>query len=426
MSDAAASGLPIPLEQIPQEIRRFEDPASPPRLRMMAARSLVPLGPGHLVTALFLLCYDQDGQVAQAAQESLAQIPDVVLRPALGENLPAAVLDYLARALAGSAEYLEILVLNKAVPDETIAWLAQQVDAALLEIIANNQERLLRAPGIIEALYFNSRTPQSTVDRVIDFAVRSRLDLSGIPVFREAAAALGYTHLDDGPAATAVSAHVAEPVVPLPGYTPALGATPREEDDYFSRVLGESTEVAEQEEGLGLDYDLGIEGLEGYSPKEEAERAQKSESASARATQIYHMRASQKIRLALLGSAMDRAILVRDPQRIIALAAIKSPKVNSQEVEHYATNAAVHVDVIRYIANRREWTKSYRIKLSLVQNPKTPPGPALAFLKFLRRSDLKSLSQNRNIPEVVASTARNMLKSQLQEKKERGERTGED
>ncbi|MBM4319731.1 MAG: hypothetical protein FJ125_07175 [Deltaproteobacteria bacterium] len=453
MSDAAAHALPIPLEQLPPEIHRFVDPASPTRLRLMAARSLVPLGAGQLITLLYVLCYDADPEVVGEAQSSLAKIPDEVLRPALRDALPPAVLDYLARALAQSPSHLEPLLLNRSLPHETVAWLAGTLTSQeLIELIANNQDRLLRYPKIIETLYFNPRARQSTMDRVLDFAIRSGLDLSGIPAYKELAVALGYGHLYADEVLPGMhDRHAAEEqqedAALEEELRAQLGASPAEEDGSFAELLLEASEESleeesEQEEIFGLEgYEFSkekkkkkkspnemlqlaqtIQGLEGYSFGDERGGGDDDEEGGDRASKIGNMRASQKIRLALLGSASDRSVLIRDPQKIVALSVIKSPKVTPREVEFYAGSPSVNSDVIRYIAYSRDWVKDYRVKVKLIFNPKCPIGQAVSFLKFLRRGDLKAVSVSRNLPEAIVSAARGMMRAQAQAEAKAGKK----
>ena len=424
MSDTPTLPLPVPIEEIPQEVVRFVGAEAPTPMRMMAARALVPLGPGHLITVLYLLCFDPDPQVVQAAQGSLGAIPDEVLRPSLSEPLPGAVLDYLARALSQSPAHLEVLLLNRRLLDETVLWLASVVGDRELEIIAGNQERLLRSPKIIEALYYNPKTRQSTLDRIIEMAVRGGIRLTGIPAFREIAAALGYRLTEEGAQETApqaaLDAAVASFAAELSGEE--IGPSPREQDKAFGDLLLAQYAGALEEEAAGGKAKQGLTGnvLGGYTDVAAAEGgalgAQKGDAQAHAQTEkkspeYQKMTAAQKIRLALLGNVSDRSQLVRDPKRLVAMAAIKSPKVQPNEVEGYAANAAIHGDVLRYIAANREWTRNYRLKLLLVQNPKCPTGNALGFLKHLRQSDLKSLSVNRNIPAVITSTARNLLRA---------------
>ncbi len=121
------------------------------------------------------------------------------------------------------------------------------------------------------------------------------------------------------------------------------------------------------------------------------------------------MTASEKIRMALLGTAAHRSLLVRDSNRVVAMAAIKCPSVTENEVDAYTRNRSLPEDVIRYIANNREMTKSYRVKRNLVENPKTPLPKAMTFLVYLRQNDLKSIGMSKNVPQAIAAAARQQL-----------------
>lgn len=451
MSDGQPSPLPVPLDQLAPEVLRVVGPEAPAPMRMMAARALSPLRPGHLLTALFVLCYDSESGIAAAAQESIGRLPDEILRPALAEPLPPAVVDYLARALANSPEHLEVVALNRTLPDETAAWLAQGRQARVLEIIANNQQRLLRHPAIIEALYLNRATPPSIVDRVMELAVRNGLRLTAIPAYRELAAALGYalTAEDTQDAAetraeleaAAALKQAAAAQAPGPGAAPSTltGLEPlpeAEEEGLPAWVLelgfGEAGGDAPAPPAAGFRGGVDPEAGTGYSDDEflalledpnrvepAPDRKQSSDDADSKPggkTDYVKLSASQKVRLAVLGNGEDRAHLVRDPKRLVAMAAIKSPKVNVSEVEQYAANASIHGDVVRYIAGNREWTRSYRVKQALILNPKCPLHDSIAFIKYLRAGDLKSIAVNKNVPEAVGAAARAMMRARQGDK----------
>jgi hypothetical protein len=85
---------------------------------------------------------------------------------------------------------LEKILARGDVPAESVAELAKHGDEAVTELIATNEDRLLKHPSIIECLYMNRHTRMSTADRLIDLASRNGVHLSGIPAFREAAMAL--------------------------------------------------------------------------------------------------------------------------------------------------------------------------------------------------------------------------------------------
>ena len=67
--------------------------------------------------------------------------------------------------------------------------------------------------------------------------------------------------------------------------------------------------------------------------------------------------------------------------------------------------ANVSDEILRMIGFSRAWTKSYAVVHALVRNPKTPVAMSMNFLQRLNERDLKVLSTNRNVPEVVRVTA---------------------
>jgi hypothetical protein len=106
------------------------------------------------------------------------------------------------------------------------------------------------------------------------------------------------------------------------------------------------------------------------------------------------------------GSREERAILIRDPNKLISTAVLSSPKLTDSEVESYAKNAAVSEEVLRIIGNNRGWVKNYLIAAALTKNPKTPLAMSLTLLNRLNDREVKSLSIDRNIPEPLRLAAK--------------------
>lgn len=122
--------------------------------------------------------------------------------------------------------------------------------------------------------------------------------------------------------------------------------------------------------------------------------------------QLQGMTVPQKIKAAMKGSREVRALLVRDPNRIVAAAVLSSPKLSDQEVESFARMANVSEDVLRVIGQNRSWTKSYAVVAALVKNPKTPVAVSLTLLPRLNDRDLRALAIDRNVPEPLRLAAR--------------------
>jgi hypothetical protein len=125
--------------------------------------------------------------------------------------------------------------------------------------------------------------------------------------------------------------------------------------------------------------------------------------------QLQKMTVSQKIRRAMLGTAGDRLLLVRDVNKLVAQAAIKSPALQESEVVRISASRNVGEDVLRTIALDREWTRSHQVKLNLVQNPRTPFAFAAKLIVHLREHELKALARSKNVTGAVATAARQQL-----------------
>jgi hypothetical protein len=117
----------------------------------------------------------------------------------------------------------------------------------------------------------------------------------------------------------------------------------------------------------------------------------------------------QKVSLTAKGNKEVRMILSRDPSSLVARAVVNSPRISESDVIAYTGSSLTSEEVLRGIADNREWAKSGRVKLLLVSNPRTPPAIAMRFLGHLPLSDLGILSRNRNIPTIVRREAKRQL-----------------
>ncbi|MGZ3406372.1 MAG: hypothetical protein ACXVAN_08000, partial [Polyangia bacterium] len=103
------------------------------------------------------------------------------------------------------------------------------------------------------------------------------------------------------------------------------------------------------------------------------------------------------------------SVLIRDTNRQVAMAAIRSPAVNDMEVLRHANNRGLDDEIVRYIANKRQWVRLYGVKVALCNNPKCPLPIAMRFLPHLNVRDLKALSRSKGIPSALCTAAKQML-----------------
>lgn len=114
----------------------------------------------------------------------------------------------------------------------------------------------------------------------------------------------------------------------------------------------------------------------------------------------------ERLKAAMKGTREMRAILIRDPNKLIAASVLSSPKVSIPEVESFARMQNVSEDVLRIIAGNRAWLKSYGVVLALTKNPKTPLSMSMSLMARLTSKDLQKLAVDRNVPEALRISAR--------------------
>jgi hypothetical protein len=386
---ALASGA-LALEELSEPLRKVFAPGAPAPLRMMAARGLAPMGPADLVTALYQLSLDGDPNVAGAAEKTAGGLPDRILSAALPGALDARVLDWFARKLLLKPALLELIVLNIATDDDTFVHLAGSCAERELELIAANEQRTLRHPPIIEALYFNKQARMSTVDRLIELAVRNGVRIEGIPQFDAAAEAI---QAQGPPVFNGQDFEIDSQ------FQAAVVAT----DDLDRRI---QSHAAEGEEKLLEEADKLLSDEQKLESDQELKKRR-----------IQDLPLTAKIRLATIGNASARLVLVKDTNKVVAMAAVHSPALSDLEAEAISQSRQVSREVLGVLARNKSFLKQYRVKLNLAFNPKTPLDVTLKIISHLHEGDVKKLAKSKNVPAQVMTVARRLV--EVREKKGR-------
>jgi hypothetical protein len=344
--------------------------------KLMAVRGMAPMRPVEFLIAVYQLSFDADAGVKSGAEAAPANLPDKIVLGPLGDPLPAQVLHFFAERLPVTRhQAIEKILFNQATADETFVLLGKRLDEGGLEIIFQNEVRLLRCPALVEALYFNKHARMSSVSRALELCARHGVRLDGIPAYAEMATAI-----------------MADP----------NAAAPSAADDAFAAVLTESSTPTP------ILAEAGPDRVKDTADEAEPESKRK---ASASFIKFDELKIFEKIRLATIGNAYCRQVLIRDSNRLVAMSVVRSPAITDGEIVAAAANRAVCDDVIRFISNSREHTKDYAVKQALVNNPKCPLASSLRLLNFLRPDDLKAVSRSRNIPGALATAAKKLLQT---------------
>lgn len=125
--------------------------------------------------------------------------------------------------------------------------------------------------------------------------------------------------------------------------------------------------------------------------------------------QLSSLSVLDRMKLAMKGTREQRAVLIRDSNKLVSAAVLSSPKVNEAEIEAFTKMGNCSEDVMRIIGQNRAWTKNYGIVLGLCKHPKTPPAIAMSFVQRLHEKDLKALTTDRNAKEGLRLLAKKML-----------------
>ncbi len=330
----------------------IENGQAPRRILEFAARGFVPLSPAELVRAVGSMLAQGDAELSPLCEETFRTFDVSSLLGAV--QMPEARPEQLDAIALRTHErrVLEGVLQHRSVSNSTLVWLARRVEADLQDVLITNQARLLAAPEIVESLFEN---PDLSTD------IRRRADEFLEEFFLK-------KERDRGePVAEAVE--IEEPVSPVPAADAAAtagGAAPADEEVSKDVVV-----------------------------------------------RLTSLTVSQRIRVAFRGTREERLFLVRDPNRLVSTAVLKSPKTNEADAEAIANMKSVSEDVLRAVAQRREWMKKYALMSAIVRNPRSPIDVTLPLVLRLSQRDQTALSTDRNVPEAVRVTARRIVQRRM-------------
>lgn len=350
-------------------VEQFRKGAVPLELRLMAAQGALPLKPVDFFDLLLLLLSDRAEQVVQAAQATLRNAPSNDLLPLVNDRQsPVEVLGWVLVHRPESG-LREAVLQNPSTSDETIVEVAPSLPTDLAELVVINQARLLRSMKLLEAIESNERLTNDQRRRLRE--LRESFHIG------EAAPAAAPPPLPPPPAPEAPTAE--------PEPAPEPEEVVQSEDEAVSRYL---TEEERGEQG-------------------KVTAVQK----------LWRLNTAQKVMAALRGSREERAVLIRDPNRIVATAVLGSPRLTDAEVDIISGMRNVNDEILRAVGTHKEWVKRYAVVLNLVKNPRAPLGISLGLVPRLNPRDMRNLAFDRNVPEVIRQQALRFVRQNAGDKK---------
>jgi hypothetical protein len=327
----------------------------------MAAQGALPLKPEDLLELLHVLLDDKEGTIAKTAKGTMAAVPAPELLPILKDKgTPPRILSW-ALYHREEKELREVVLQNISTPDEAIEAHAPSLPEGLAELVVINQVRLLRRTSLLEALESNTHLNNDQKRRLRELRETFRIG--------------------------------EQPAEPPPPHEPE--PAPPVEEAPVEEVPMEAPAISEDEAVVR------------YLTEDERRETEKLGAVQ----RLYRLNTAEKVITALKGTREERAILVRDPNRIVSTAVLGSPRMTDAEIESFASMKNVSGDILRQIGNNRDWTRRYGVVSSLVRNPRTPLAISIGMVSRLNPRDLKSIAVDRNVPEVIRKQAQKFVRA---------------
>lgn len=320
-------------------------------------QGIMPLEPEVLICAIYFIC-SKSPEFLQDAIQTFHELPEGVKYSfCVDRRADGEIVGFLLRNLPLAIESQTVAILNPNTPGSALRMAAPYLETELLDLVVNNQMKILEEPGIIDALRENSGLSITQEQKLAEY---ERLLLKDL-------------------------------------------VSPEEELEDLSVQEVEEAAIHDAREFVSV---FGKE-KEGYLISNRQDR----DGGQSLLVKISQMTIPQKIQAAIKGDREIRHILIKEPNKAVCTAVVKSPRITDGEVEFYSNLRNVRAEVLRLIAMNREWTRNYKIVCNLVKNPRTPLAFSIRLLNRVHKSDLKNLERDRGIPEALRASARRLVQS---------------
>lgn len=118
---------------------------------------------------------------------------------------------------------------------------------------------------------------------------------------------------------------------------------------------------------------------------------------------------AERIQQALRGNRDERAAIMRDGNPALQLHVLRNPGLQLDEIAAIAKMRTVAPELLKQIADKREWAQRPDVAIALVRNPKTPVPLAIRMLDFVSQQDLRQLAKDANTRTAIQHAARKKI-----------------
>lgn len=391
------------IESLNPVVRAIVEGTAPRPAVVAASRGVLPLPPTDLLEVLVRLARSDDGELSTNARATLSEQDPSTLEGSLRTaDIASAVLDHFAQQTGLPTSLYEAIITNeKTTADTFVRFARTSNNGEMLERLALNQQLLIQTPALIEAIIANPASPSEAERRASETKREFFEKERGAQQIANELRAQGK--------------EAAAEFIEQSEFGQDLDAAGMNIDDaLFLASMIEVPDSETDDSWLGLEY---IEEI--YEESAEQRQAvvdkilgefrfEDGEVGSERLSvlnRVMQMGMKDRVKLAMKGDREARNILIRDPNRIVASAVVQNPRITEQEMEKISAMRSIPEDILRMIANDRQWARSYAIVHNLARNPRTPIANVMNILSRLQLRDLTGLSKNKNVSDAVRRQA---------------------
>lgn len=401
---------------MPRMLELIRASAVPATLMQSAAKGALSIPPQEMIEILVHLATHNKIFGEQASLTLAGWDEKSSLAAASNPATPKEVLDYLMDARNLRPTLLSALLGNPAVTEASVSLLVASISRDLVDTLAKSK-RINRSREILVAFASN---PNLTGIQSADIEER-------IASLKAPAAAKPTDSVKPETAAQTESTEVAntenEPdpsEQEISKYLTEHASEIAAEADKPFQPIGANDEEPAAKGAPQVEAKAGASAAPAEVPEPEFKRPAlkksvltQEEKRGSALQKIAKLDITGRIQLAMKGTKEERALLVRDGTKIVALAVLESPKISDSEVEKFAGQKNVLEAVLRAIPMKRRFMKQYGVVRNLVSNPRTPIDVSLGLVKHLMVNDLKHLSGNKEISDTIRKIATKMFRQKL-------------
>ena len=371
------------------------------RIRIALATGVSCASDSERLGLCVLLASDEDHRVANAAKRTIKGWGTARILKAFKRDSHSKILEYIIEFLDVEAKVEQEIFRCFNLNERTAYIIARRCDERTCEEISKCQQQLLLYPQVYWEIENNPNCSNVILKRIESFL---KMQKAFIAEPRQLEGAQKNTPMIQ---MTDLEAEIEAAL--LGQQSPSLLKAQDsfelfETSNQSEGDLGSFSFEFRSEQNVEFSFDLTGESTENVEDEEEFVSIEQ---------RIKNMAVGHKIKLAFKGNKEARSILIRDTNKSVAVAVVKSGRLTDGEVSSYAGNRNLSDDVIREIAKNKEFIRKYPVKVALVNNPKTPVSTALGFVSLLHKRDLQHLSRNKNVSSVISGAALRRFKDKF-------------